>query len=198
MKHLLSVLIFSLSLQAATVVSSITCSSQTATVNSTAHGLIASQGFSLSGTAATFNSTITSVTTDAFTFVLPTGTPCSGFTSGYTSVQAAKQIIKTGSTIYPLPGTVVLNYFQWFTTVQPIPLPGGTSQWPNASAAENAAIAAGTTVEFVGQLSLPANSSVSAAETAVQTQYSVMQIAFANLLTGYNGYWYNGTDWVNQ
>ena len=207
MKRFLFFLAFSFSLHASTVVSSITCSGQTATVNSTAHGLSASQGFSLSGTAATFNSTTTSITMNAFTFVLPTGTACSGFTSGYTSVQAAKQIIKISSVAYPLPGTVVLNYLQWFTTSLPNPLTCTTSQgvttcpqsaWPNASAAENAAIVAGTTVEFVGQLSLPANTTASAAQTAVQTQYTTMQAAFANFLMAGNGFWFNGTSWVNQ
>jgi hypothetical protein len=200
MKRFLLVLTFSalwMSAQA-TVVSSITCSGQTATVNATAHGLVAAQGFSLSGSGGTFNSSITSATTNAFTFVLPTGTPCSGFTSGYTAVQPAKQIIKTSSTAYPLPGTVTLNYIMWFTTSLPNPLPGGASQWPNASTAESAAIAAGTTVEFIGQLSLPANTSASAAQTAVQTQYTTMQAAFTNFLMAGNNFWWNGTAWVNQ
>jgi len=52
-------------------VSSITCSGQTATVNATAHGLVASQGFSLSGTSPAFNSTASTVTANALTFVLP-------------------------------------------------------------------------------------------------------------------------------
>jgi hypothetical protein len=206
MKRLLCFLLFSIPIYASAV-SSITCSGQTATVNSTAHGLSASQGFSLSGTAATFNSTITSATTNAFTFVLPTGTACSGLTSGYTSVQAAKQIIKTLSTAYPLPGTVILNYIMWFTTSLPNPLTCTTasgvttcpqSQWPNASAAENAAIVAGTTVEFIGQLSLPANTTATGAQTAVEAQYNTMQVAFANFLMAGNGFWWQGTAWVNQ
>ena len=49
MKPILFAILFTLGIHAATV-TSITCSGQTATVNSTAHGLIASQGFSLSGT----------------------------------------------------------------------------------------------------------------------------------------------------
>ena len=71
MKKLIVLLYFAASLQASTSISSITCSGQTATVNSTAHGLIASQGFSLSGTAATFNSTTTSATANAFTLCSP-------------------------------------------------------------------------------------------------------------------------------
>src|ERR1017187_427304 len=115
MKNILAILILS-AVASATTVSSITCSGQTATVNSTAHGLVASQGFSLSGTALTFNSTASTVTANAFTFVLPAGTACSGFTSGYSAVVPAKQIIQMFSVPYPGPATVALNYVYWFTT----------------------------------------------------------------------------------
>ena len=54
MKRLILFFFLVLVVNAATV-SSITCSGQTATVNATAHGLIASQGFELTGTAAQFN-----------------------------------------------------------------------------------------------------------------------------------------------
>ena len=124
MKTFLAILILSALASAATV-TSITCSGQTATVNATAHGLIASQGFSLSGTAATFNGTASTVSANSFTFVLPAGTACSGFTSGYTAVVAAKQIIDIGATPNPLaPGgpTVTLTYLGWYTTVYPTAL----------------------------------------------------------------------------
>jgi hypothetical protein len=200
-KTILAIIILSVAGFASTTVTSITCSGQTATVNSTAHGLVASQGFSLSGTSATFNSTASSITPNAFTFLLPTGTSCSGFTSGYTSVQAAKQIIKISSTLNPLAGTVTISYLEWFTTSLPNPCTANCplgSTWPNSSAAENAAIVAGTTVEVYGQLTLPANTSAASAQTSVQSQYSTMQAAFANFLTAGNGYWFNGTTWVNQ
>ena len=102
---------------------------------------------------------------------------------------------------------MILNYLMWFTTSLPNPLSCTTvagvttcpkSQWPLASAAENAAILAGTTVEFVGQLSLPAATTATGAQTAVQAQYTTMQTAFANFLMAGNGYWFNGTAWVNQ
>ena len=201
----------------ATTVSSITCSGQTATVNSTAHGLITSQGFSLSGTAGTFNSTAWTVTANAFTFMLPTGTPCSGFTSGYAAVVPAKQIINLISNANPTSATVTLNYLHWFTTAYPNPLPctlpltvqngDGTttttntgcpkSVWPGASAAENAAIVAGTTVETYGQLTVAANTSAATVQTTIISQYNAMQAGFAGYLLA-GGYTWNGTAWVKQ
>ncbi len=201
MRKLLTALILAASVQAATI-SSITCSGQTATINATAHGIAVSQGFSISGTAATFNSTAKTATTNALTFVLPTGTACSGFTSGYTAIGPAKQIIVVGSSVNPQNATVTISYIFWFTTVTPVPLPCATtcptSSWAGASAAENAALVAGTTVEVAGSVAVAASTSAATIQTTVQGQYSAVQTGYgAGLLSGY-GYWYNGTAWVNQ
>ncbi len=202
----LAIILLAASSMFATTVTSITCSGQTATVNATAHGLVASQGFSLSGSSPTFNSSAATAATNSFTFILPEGTACSGFTSGYTAVQAAKQIIDLSSHINPADGTVTLIYLFWFTTRYPNPLsctlpPNGTtcpvSQYPLASAAENAAIVAGTTVETYGSLTVPANTSASTIQTNIVAQYNAAQAGFAGFLLA-GGYWYNGTSWVNQ
>lgn len=179
-------------------VSSITCSGQTATVNATAHGLVASQGFSLSGTSPAFNSTASTVTANALTFVLPVGTPCSGFTSGYTTIVAAKQIIDLSSSANPAAATVTLNYLYWFTTAYPNPLSSSTvSAWAGASAAENAALVAGTTVETYGSLTIPANTAAATVQTMVISQYNAMQAGFAGYLLA-GGYWWNGVSWANH
>jgi hypothetical protein len=221
MKRIFVLLIFAALSQAATV-SSITCNAQVATVNATAHGLIASQGFSLSGTAGTYNSTVGTaggaVTANTFTFTLPTGTACSGFTSGYTTVVPVKQIIDISSSANPANATVTLNYLYWFTTTYPNPLPctlpvtsGGvttntgcpSSVWPGASAAENAAIVAGTTIETYGQLTVPAATAAGPDTTPgtvqyiVEHQYNSMQTGFANFLLA-GGFWWNGTAWANH
>ena len=215
MKTIILSLVLSLSAFGATV-SSITCSGQTATVNATSHGLVASQGFSLSGTAGTFNSTVSSATANAFTFVLPTGTVCSGFTSGYTTVNPAKQIIDLSSSANPANATVTLNYLYWFSTAFPNPLPctqpvttivndlpvttnTGCPQsvWPNASAAENSAIVAGTTVETYGNLTVAASTSSSTVTTQVISQYNAMQTGFSNYLLA-GGYFWNGSTWANH
>ena len=188
----------------ATTVSSITCSSQTATVNSTAHGLVASQGFELTGTSAQFNGTAVTVTANAFTFTVPTGTACSIYTSGYTTVAPAQQIITLPATPNPPQGTVTMNYYYWFTTVYPNPLScnlgtSGTqcpvSQWPSANAAQNAALVAGTTVELPGHFTVPANTIASAVQTQAATQYAAMQVGFAGYLLAPSAC-FNGITWI--
>ena len=205
MKTLLAILVLSIS-AFATTVTSITCSGQTATVNATAHGLVASQGFSLSGSAGTYNSTAWTVTANAFTVMLPASLPCSSFTLGYTAVVPAKQIIDLSSTANPANATVTLNYLYWFTTAYPNPLPctlppdGATcpkSVWPGASVAENAAIVAGTTVETYGQLTIPATTSAATVQTTVISQYNAMQVGFAGYLLA-GGYFWNGSAWANH
>ena len=211
MKTIIAILMISVA-GFATTVTSITCSGQTATVNATAHGLVASQGFSLSGTAATFNSTASSVSTNAFTFVLPTGTACSGFTSGYTAVVAAKQIIDIAATPNPMAvggPTVTLTYLGWYTTVYPTPLctPTGVpipplttcpvSQYAAISPSEQAALWAGTTVELQNQVTYPAATSASTVSSGAVTQYNAMQSGFAGYLLA-GGYFWNGTAWAHQ
>ena len=108
---------------------------------------------------------------------------------------------------------VTLNYLYWFTTAYPNPLPctlpvtdgnGNTtntgcpkSVWPNASAAENAAIVAGTTVETYGSLTIPASTSAATVQTTVISQYNAMQTGFANYLLA-GGYSWNGTAWAKN
>jgi hypothetical protein len=211
MKTIIAILMLSATGFAATV-SSITCSGQTATVNATAHGLIASQGFSLSGTAATFNSSASSVSANSITFVLPAGTACSGFTSGYTAVVAAKQIIDIAATPNPLAvggPTVTLTYLGWYTTVFPtalcssagVPIPPLTtcpvSQYTAISPAEQAALWAGTTVELQNQVTYPASTPAATVSSGAVTQYNAMQAGFAGYLLA-GGYFWNGTVWANH
>ena len=196
----------------ATPVTSITCGGQTATVNATAHGLIASQGFSLSGTAATFNSTASTVTANSFTFMLPAGTGCGGFTSGYTAVVAAKQVIDIAATPNPLAlggPTVTFTYLGWYTTVYPnalctpagVPIPPlatcPVSQYASISPAEQAALWAGTTVELQNQVTYPAATSASTVSSGAVTQYNAMQVGFAGYLLA-GGYFWNGTAWMHN
>jgi hypothetical protein len=200
MKRLLAILflLVTTALAQATTVSSITCAGQTATVNSTAHGLVASQGFSLSGTSPTFNSTTATVTANSFTFILPATNPCSGFTSGYTAVAPAKQIIELSSVANPMPATVTMNYLFWFTTMYPNPLPANTqSAWSGASSAETAAIVAGTTVETVGQMTVGAAMPAASVTSQIVSQYNAMQTGFAGYLLA-GGYYWNGVSWIHQ
>ena len=204
-KQIAILLIFATSVFATTV-SSVTCAGQTATVNATAHGLVAGQGFSLSGTSPTFNSTASTVTANSLTFVLPAANPCSGFTSGYTAIKAAKQIINLSSFVTGQ-GNITINYVSWFTLINPAPLtcnlgPSNnqcpTSVWSGASAAENAAIVAGTTLEVQGSVTIsPATPSATISANLVSA-YTVAQASYISGFLGYAGYWWNGTAWVNQ
>lgn len=203
MRRVLFALLFYLAgLHAATSISTMTCSNGTVTVNATAHGLVAQQGFSITGsnvTAYNINSTAASVTANALTFKLP----CSGAATGGT-IQAAKQIINTGSSIRPDAGQVTFSYIFWFTTSIPV-IPacaanvgGCVSAWSGASSAENAALSAGTTIEQVGTLAFAAATPAANVQTTIQGQYSTIQTAYAAFLLSGTGYWYNGTAWVNQ
>jgi hypothetical protein len=194
MKRYFLLLSLAVSLQAATA-TSITCSGQTATVNATAHGLVASQGFELTGASPQFNGSVVTAATNSFTFTVPVGTACSIYTSGYTAVAAAQQIIELPGTANPQNGTVSENMLGWFTTVYPNPLPGNTkSVWSGANAAQNAAIVAGTTVEMYISFTVPANTSAASVQSQALTLYNTMQAGFAGYLLA-TGYCYNGTAW---
>ena len=213
MKTIIAIFILSVA-GFATTVTSITCNGQVATVNATAHGLIASQGFSLSGNAA-FNGTVNAsgLTANAFTFTLPASGPvCASFASGYTTVVAAKQIIDIAATPNPLAlggPTVTLTYLGWYTTVYPtalctsagVPIPPLTtcqvSQYASISPAEQAALWAGTTVELQNQVTYPAATSASTVSGGAVTQYNAMQAGFAGYLLA-GGFFWNGTAWEHN
>src|SRR5436853_4317084 len=98
------------------------------TITTTApHGLIANQGFQLSGVAdGTFNlnSTILAVP-DATHFTFKQNAPNASSTGG--SVAPAKQVIVTNA--IDMPGQIAVHYLSWLTTTVPVPLPGGKSAW---------------------------------------------------------------------
>jgi hypothetical protein len=184
-----------------TTISTITCSAGVVTVNSTAHGIAQYQGFSITGSSVStynLNSTANSAATNSLTFLLPSGTSCNGSATGGT-IQPAKQIIITGITSQVVQGTITYSYVFWFTTVTVIPCPSCVSSWSGASAAENAALVAGTTVEYVGTLpNIAANTSPLTIEATAQSLYSTMQTAYGQGLLSGTGYWYNGSSWVNH
>jgi hypothetical protein len=66
-----------------------------------------------------------------------------------------------------------------------------------ASAAENAALVAGTTVETQGQLTVGASMLASAVTAQIISQYNAMQAGFAGYLLA-GGYYWNGLAWTHQ
>lgn len=184
---------------AGVTITTITCSGTTATVNCAGCGIAASQGFSIAGTSVSsynFNGTAKVSTTNTFTFA----TTCAGTSTGG-AVIPAKQIINTGSSVFPAGGTVTISYLFWFTSTIPIVpacAPSCVSSWPGASAAENAAISAGTTIEFPGSITVVASTSAATIETIVENQYNTAESAYASFLLAGLGFWWNGIAWINQ
>jgi len=203
-------MISALSAQSATI-TTVACASQVVTVTcSGACGIAQYQGFSIAGSSVStynLNSTAATSTTGSFTFTLPSSTPCNGSATGGT-VTPAKQIIALQVT--PSANGIIATYAFWYTTINPIPLAcpnlacpvsawnGNPAASPptGASAAENAAIVAGTTVESV--ISIPFALSTSGTSIAAQivAQYSSTQASYNTGFLGYVNYYYNGTSWV--
>jgi hypothetical protein len=71
------------------------------------------------------------------------------------------------------------------------------SVWSGASAAENASIVAGTTVEYYGQVTNLASTAAATVSGQAITQYNAMQAGFANFLLA-GGYYWNGLAWAHQ
>ena len=190
-------------------VQTITCSSQVVTVNATAHGITQYQGFQLSGSSVStynINSTAWTATTNSLTFTLPAGTSCNGSATGET-IQPAKQIINISSQPVATSGNISIQYVFWNTTTKPVPLvcnlgTNGTtcpvSSWSGASAAENAAIAAGTTVESPGSITVNASTPALTISSILTTQFAAVQASYTSGFLSYTGYWWNGAAWVNQ
>ena len=209
-KTLLLALFVSTQLFAAgTPITTITCTAQVVTVNSTAHGIAQYQGFSISGTSVgtyNINSTAGTASANVFTFTLPVGTPCNGSATGGT-VLPAKQIININSQPVATSGNISIQYMFWNTTIKPVPLicnlgTNGTtcpvSAWPGASAAENAAIVAGTTVESPGSITINASTPALTISSTLTTQFAAVQASYTSGFLAYSGWWWNGTAWINQ
>ena len=204
-KTLLLALFVSTQLFAAgTPITTITCTAQVVTVNSTAHGIAQYQGFSISGTSVgtyNINSTAGTASANVFTFTLPVGTSCNGSATGGT-VLPAKQIININSQPVATSGNISIQYVFWNTTVKPVPLVCSptcpVSSWSGASAAENAAIVAGTTVESPGSITISASTPALTISSMLTTQYANVQASYTSGFLAYSGWWWNGSAWINQ
>jgi hypothetical protein len=193
-----------LAVAAGAPITTITCTAQVVTVTATAHGIAQYQGFSITGASVgtyNINSTAGTATANTFTFTLPASTPCNGPASGGT-VLPAKQIINIASQPVASSGNISMQYVFWNTTIKPTPLSCSpicpASAWTGASAAENAAIVAGTTVESVGSVTISASTPSATVSTNLTSQYANVQASYTSGFLGYSGYWWNGSAWINQ
>lgn len=180
-------------------ISGITVSGSTVTVTtSLAHGLVAGSGFSIQGMSPSnsnllINSTVATVTSSTvFTFTLASpGT----WTSGGT-VSRAKDVVVLSVTV-PQAGVITLQYALWITTSAPVAKAGAVSQWIGASAQENAALAAGTTIEVIRSISLASASTAAEIKSVLSSDYAAQQSALAATIQPgtYFGVYYDGVGW---
>jgi hypothetical protein len=198
MKTIYLFLLCSLGLSAATVsITSISCAAGVVTVAAANTGLVAVQGFEITGVtgtaAATYNLNGTAATTSSagFTFNLPSGTACPSGTATGGSVSPAQQIIVVNIT--PLNGQLMIGYILWLTTIVPVPCPTCTSSFIGANPAQLAAIQAGTTIEVVNQVALPPAETAAQAVTALNAQYIAAQATYTSGLAKYAGWCCIGT-----
>jgi hypothetical protein len=171
----------------------------TTVVTATAHGLVAGQGFALSGVSnATFNGngTIATVpTTTSFTFAQTGANVATSALGG--SVLPARQIIilevADGD-----PGQLRIRYALWLTTATPVVQPSTTtSVWSGVSAAENAAIVAGTTVEKVKTDQFPKTFAKVDIQAFLAKDYAAeqQQLASTTQPGTFFGVFFDGTGW---
>lgn len=169
--------------------------SNVATITAAAHGLLANQGFCITGvTDISFNvcGTIKTVPTAAtFTFDL-TGANVS---SSGGSVLPAKQIIIL-QTQPADTGNTISGVF-WITTIAGIAAPG-SSAWGGASTAEKNAIAAGYWIEVSFSQTYGSSTTKAAIQTDLNNQYVARQLkqSAASVQPGqfYGGY-FDGSGW---
>lgn len=193
MKLLISLLVSLTAMAQGATISTITCSAGVATVT-VANSLVASQGFEIAGSSvSSYNINGTAVTANSSSFTF--NTTCSGSATGGTFVPA-QQVLVLGITVAN--GILTATELFWNTTITPVPCSLCTSQWPAATAAQIAAIQAGTTLESVQTFNFPITTSTTALNAAVVSRYTSVQAAYALNLTQYVGFCYNGTTWSSS
>lgn len=178
-----------------TSVTSTTVSGSTITVNATAHGLAANQGFCIAGSSVTSDNVcgvVAGASTNSFTFSSTTALACS---SGCGTVTAAKQVIVLDVSPPPSQQAHILC---WVTVPTPVSHAGAVSAWPGVSTAENAAIAAGYFVELSHFLPTPQGTTAAAFKTQAQQTCATDQAYMNSGITPgvLYGDWFDGTGWV--
>lgn len=189
---LFSFLLAALSLSAAgTSITGISCTGNIATVT-VANTLVASQGFEIAGSSVSaynINGTAATANSTSFTFAVA----CSGSATGGT-FQPAWQVITLA--IVPTNSGFTITDALWLTTTTPTACPGCTSAVPGITAAQLAALQAGTTVEQVVTFGVLATETTAQMNTQVQTLYNNAQASFAaGGLTKFVGWCFNGSAW---
>jgi hypothetical protein len=157
---------------------------------------VANQGFSLTGVSpAGFNINgvvITAPTPTTFTFSL--ASPPSYVSGG--NVKPAKEAVVLNVNT-AVPGAIQVQYVLWLTTLFPVAVTGGTSQWKGAAVQENAAIAAGSTIEVPRSHLFPNTFSEASIEAFMAADFASQQAALASSTQPgqFYGVYFDGTGW---
>ncbi len=161
------------------------------------HGLIAGQGCALRNvTDPSFNGNFTlasAPTTTTFTF----SQPSVNASSSGGSVLPAKQILLL-EVSQGRDGHKSIRYLLWLTITIPVVRPiSTTSAWPGASAEENAALVAGTTVERQKLEEFPNTLTKVEVQSFLQKDYTAEQNALsaATQPGAFFGIFFDGTGW---
>ena len=181
----------------AVAISAISRTNNVVTVTtSAAHGLAASQGFSISGVADNsfnLNATVASIpSTTSFTF----NQSGANASSSGGSVLPAKEVIVLAIRT-STPAVINVQYALWLTTLVPVPQPGAVSVWTGASAQENAAIAAGLVIEETRARDFPNTLTKAQIEGFLQAEFQAGQAYLQSVAQPgqFYGVFFDGTGW---
>lgn len=172
-------------------VTTITVSGGTVTVNSTAHGIVANQGFCLSAPAGVCNVAATAAT-NSFTFA---ATGVSACASSCGTVTAAKRAIWLST--QTVSGGYQVNYILWLTTTSPVS-GSGTSAYTSATSQEKAALQLGNFIEIPRSEFFPLSTTLANAEAQLQNDYAAQQSQLAaSVQPGqFFGNFFDGIGWT--
>jgi hypothetical protein len=180
-------------------ISGIAVAGSTLTVTtSAAHGLSATlpSSFCIAGSSAVVDNICGVVATAAdathFTFSLTGGTSCAASCG---TVAPAKRIIWLQT--QTVSGGYQVSYLLWLATTQPVS-GAKASAWPNASAAETAAIVSGLIIEVQRTQFFPAGTSLANAETFMVSDWTAQQNALASSVQpgAFFGNFFDGVGWL--
>jgi hypothetical protein len=191
MNRFIFALLLCVSSQAASI-STITCSGGQATVN-VSNTFAASQGVEITGNSVSsynINATIVAATSSSFTF----NVTCNGTGTGGAAAPAQQILVLS---ITNASGGYNVSVLFWNTTANPVTNPGFNSAWPGVTAAQTAALRAGTTVESTYSTFVGNTESTADMQANLLAVYATAQNNVATGLGQFAGFCWNGTAWGN-
>jgi hypothetical protein len=165
-------------------------------VNATAHGLsaVTPSGFCISGSSVpqlNVCGVVSTATTNSFTFLM-IGAPACASSCG-TVLPAKRTIWLRTDTIS---GGYNVSFLEWVVTTSPAG--GKTSAWSGASAAENAAVSAGTFIEYQKSQIFTNGTTLAQAETWLANDWASTQASQTSSVQPgtFTGNFWDGVGWL--